>query len=101
MAQLILVGVYAAGPRARARRDRVIDSLAAMLAPGFADNPRAPAVSAEAIAATAYSLMREQLRREGAASLPRRRPARHLRHPGRIRRARGGAGDRQRQAAAR
>ena len=69
MAHLILVGSYAAGPRARARRDRAIDSLAAMLAPGFADNPQAPAVSAEAIAATAYSLMREQLRREGAASL--------------------------------
>jgi len=70
MAQLVLVGVYGAGPRARARRDRVIDSLTAMLAPAFAANPAAPAVSAEAIGATVYGLMREQLRREGAESLP-------------------------------
>ena len=69
MAQLVLVGVYGAGLRALGRRDRVIDSLAAMLAPGFEANPAAPAVSAEAVAATVYALMREQLRREGPASL--------------------------------
>ncbi len=40
MARLTLVGVYAAGPRAHARRDRVLDSLAAMLAPGFAERTR-------------------------------------------------------------
>ncbi|MFL5872259.1 MAG: TetR/AcrR family transcriptional regulator [Solirubrobacterales bacterium] len=70
MAQLVLVGVYGAGPRARGRRDRVIDSLTDMLAPAFAANPAAPAVSAEAVGATVYALMREQLRREGAESLP-------------------------------
>lgn len=64
MASLVLVGVYGAGTRACRRRDHVIDSLAAMLAPGFAANPDAPAVSTEAIAATVYSLMREQLRHE-------------------------------------
>jgi hypothetical protein len=69
MAALALVGVYGAGPRACRRRDRVIDSLAAMLAPGYLENPEAPAISSEAIAATAYSLMREQLRREGPESL--------------------------------
>jgi AcrR family transcriptional regulator len=69
MAQLALVGVYGAGPRARARRDRVIDSLTTMLAPAFAAHPEAPAVSAEAIGATVYALMREQVRREGAESL--------------------------------
>ena len=52
MAELATVGVYGAGPQALARRDRVIDSLAAMLAPGFEENPEAPAVSAEAIGAT-------------------------------------------------
>jgi AcrR family transcriptional regulator len=70
MAHLALVGVYAAGPQARGQRDRVIDALAAMLAPGLAENPGTPEVSAEASAATVYSLMREQLRREGPASLP-------------------------------
>jgi AcrR family transcriptional regulator len=69
MAQLATVGVYGAGPRALARRDRVIDSLAAMLSPGFAENPDAPPISAEAIAATVFALMREQVRHEGAESL--------------------------------
>jgi AcrR family transcriptional regulator len=69
MARLALVGVYGAGARACERRDHVIDSLAEMLAPGFAENPEAPAVSPEAIAATVYSLMREQLRREGPESI--------------------------------
>jgi AcrR family transcriptional regulator len=70
MAELATVGVYAAGPQALARRDRVIDSLAEMLAPGFEENPEAPAVSAEAAGATVYALMREQVRREGPQSLP-------------------------------
>jgi AcrR family transcriptional regulator len=69
MAQLATVGVYGAGPRALARRDRVIYSLAAMLSPGFVENPEAPAISAEAIAGTVYALVREQVRREGAESL--------------------------------
>jgi AcrR family transcriptional regulator len=69
MAELALVGVYGAGPQALARRDRVIDSLAAMLAPGFEENPEAPPVSAEAIGATVYGLMREQVRGEGPESL--------------------------------
>lgn len=70
LAELALVGVYGAGPRALARRDRVIDSLTEMLAPGFEANPEAPAVSGEAAAATVYALMREQVRREGPRSLP-------------------------------
>jgi AcrR family transcriptional regulator len=69
MAHLALIGVYAAGPEALAHRDRVIDSLAAMLGPGFEENPAAPAASKEAIGATVYALMREQLRRGGAESL--------------------------------
>jgi AcrR family transcriptional regulator len=69
MAQLTLVGVYGAGSRACRRRDHVIDSLAAMLAPGFAENPQAPGVAPEAIAATVYALMRWQLRREGPESI--------------------------------
>jgi AcrR family transcriptional regulator len=65
MARLALVDVYGAGTRACRRRDRVIDSLAAMLSPGFKENPEAPAISAEAIAATVYALMRERLRSAG------------------------------------
>jgi AcrR family transcriptional regulator len=69
MAELALVGVYGAGPQALARRDRVIDSLTEMLAPGFEENPAAPSVSAETAGAMVYALMREQLRSEGAQSL--------------------------------
>jgi AcrR family transcriptional regulator len=69
MAQLALVGVYGAGPRALARRDRVIESLTEMLAPAFDENPEAPPVAGEAVAATVYALMGEQVRRAGARSL--------------------------------
>ena len=70
MAQLALVGVYGAGAQACRRRDRVIGSLAEMLiGPGFAENPGAPPISSEAIGATVYALMRDQLRREGSDSL--------------------------------
>lgn len=70
MAELAMVGVHQAGPQALARRDRVIDSLTEMLAPGFEHNPEAPAVSAEAAGASVYALMREQVRREGPQGLP-------------------------------
>ncbi len=96
--QLATVGVYAAGPQALARRDRVIDSLAEMLAPGFEENPAAPKVSAEAIAATVYALMREQVRSEGPREPRRRSPARHLHHPGHLRRPRAGLGGGKRRA---
>jgi AcrR family transcriptional regulator len=69
VARLALVGVYAAGPRAHGRRDRVIGSLEEMLAPAFAERPELPAVAAEAIGATVYGLLREQLRRDGPESL--------------------------------
>ena len=69
LARLATEGIYGAGAEALARRDRVIDSLAAMLAPGFAENPEAPAVSAEAIAATVYALMREQVLSKGPESI--------------------------------
>ena len=97
MAELALVGVYGAGPQALARRDRVIDSLAAMLAPGFEENPSAPAVSAEAIAATVYALMREQVRSAGPREPRRGGAARHLHHPGHLRRPRAGPRGRQRR----
>lgn len=69
MAELALIGVYGAGARALARRDRAIDSLGEMLAPAFVEHPDALAISAEAISATVYALMREQLRTQGAESL--------------------------------
>jgi hypothetical protein len=69
MAELATVGVYGAGPQALARRDRVIESLAEMLAPAFEESPDAPAASAEAAGATVYALIREQVRTEGPGGL--------------------------------
>jgi AcrR family transcriptional regulator len=70
MAHLATVGVYEAGPQALSRRDRVIDSLAEMLGPASQENPAAPAVATEAVAATVYALIRDQLRRKGPQHLP-------------------------------
>lgn len=69
MAQLATAGVFGAGARARGRRDRVIDSLTEMLAPGLVENPQAPALSPEAIGATVYALIWEQVRRGGPEGL--------------------------------
>lgn len=70
LARLATVGAYEAGSQALSRRDRVIDSLAEMLAPAAEENPAAPAVAAEAVAATVYALIREQVRNAGPQSLP-------------------------------
>jgi TetR/AcrR family transcriptional regulator len=69
LAWLATRGINGAGPAALARRDRVIDSLAAMLAPGFEENPAAPALTAEAAAAAGYAVIVQQVRREGPESL--------------------------------
>jgi AcrR family transcriptional regulator len=69
MAELAMVGVYGAGTSALGRRDWVIDSLAEMLAPATEENPKAPAVGAEAATAAVYALMREQVRKEGPQSM--------------------------------
>jgi AcrR family transcriptional regulator len=66
VARMATSGIYGAGPRALSLRDRVIDSLAAMLAPGFEENPGAPALSGEAAAAVTYAMIAEQVRRDPA-----------------------------------
>lgn len=70
LAQLALITVYGAGPQALARRDRVIDTLAEMLAPALEEDRTATRASGEIAAATVYALMREQVLREGPQSLP-------------------------------
>lgn len=69
MARMATVGVYGAGTQALARRDKVIDSLAGMLTPAYEENPDVPPVCSEAIGATVYGLMREQVRAEGPEAL--------------------------------
>lgn len=69
-ARLAVTEVYAAGPRALAQRDRVIDSLLEMLQPGYAENPGTPPVAAEAIGGAIYALLSDQLRCGGPDVLP-------------------------------
>ena len=69
-ASLMTTEVYAVGPKALERRDRIIDSLQGMLAPACKEHPGAPAVAAEAIGGAIYALMRQQLRSGGSGSLP-------------------------------
>ena len=101
MAELALVGVYGAGEEALARRDRVIESLAAMLAPGFAENPDGPAVSAEGDRGDGLRADARAGPRDGRAREPRRGgPARDLRDAGRLHRPRARPGRRQRERSA-
>jgi AcrR family transcriptional regulator len=64
------VEVYTAGPRALEHRDVVMEGLEALLAPGYELAPQVPAVAAEAIGGAIYALVYDQVRRDGAASLP-------------------------------
>lgn len=69
-ARLAVAEVYAAGPRALAQRDRVIDGLLGMLAPGYAERPDIPPVAAEAIGGAVFALLSDQLRSSGADGMP-------------------------------
>lgn len=68
-AQLIAAEVYSVGPEALAQRDRVIDSMSAILVQGYEENPAAPEVATEAIGGAVYALMRERLRDGGRRRL--------------------------------
>lgn len=73
-ARLLTIDVYAAGARALDQRDRLIESLQAMLAPGYSENPQTPKIAAEAIGGAIYALLGEQVRSGGAESLPQSAP---------------------------
>jgi len=63
------VDVYAAGKRAMEQRDRVMESMEALLVPGFERNPDASPIAAEAIGGAIYSMIYDQVRRGGAESM--------------------------------
>jgi hypothetical protein len=69
-ARLAAVEVYAVGPEGLARRDRVIDSMSAMLAPAFTENPSVPRIAGEAIGGAVYALLRNRIRNGGPRRLP-------------------------------
>jgi len=63
------VDVYAAGKRALEQRDRVMESMEALLVPGYERNPDASPIAAEAIGGAIYSMIYDQVRRGGAESM--------------------------------
>jgi AcrR family transcriptional regulator len=69
-ARLAAIDVYSVGPEALARRDRVIDSMSAMLTPAYAENPTVPRIAGEAIGGAVYALFRHRIRNGGPQHLP-------------------------------
>ena len=69
-ARLAAVEVYAVGPEGLARRDRIIDSMSAMLAPAYGENPNVPRIASEAIGGAVYALLRNRIRNDGPRRLP-------------------------------
>jgi AcrR family transcriptional regulator len=70
-----MVEIFAAGARARARRDRTIALFTELVEPGRALEPSVSPVVVEALGGAVYSLMYSQIRRRGADRLPEILPA--------------------------
>jgi AcrR family transcriptional regulator len=64
------VEVYAAGKRALETRDRIMEQLEALLAPGYELAPETPEIAAEAIGGAIYALVYDQVKSKGPESLP-------------------------------
>jgi AcrR family transcriptional regulator len=63
------IDVYAAGRKALEQRDRVMESMEALLIPGYERNPDASPIAAEAIGGAIYSMIYDQIMRGGAESM--------------------------------
>lgn len=63
------VDVYAAGRRALEQRDRVMEGMQALLAPGFERNPDVSPIASEAIGGAIYSMIYDQVKQGGASSM--------------------------------
>lgn len=63
------VDVYAAGKRALEQRDRVMESMEALLVPGYERKPDASPIAGEAIGGAIYSMIYDQIKRGGAESM--------------------------------
>jgi AcrR family transcriptional regulator len=63
------VDVYAAGKRALAQRDQIIEGMEGLLAPGYERRPEVSPIAAEAIGGAIYSMIYRQVKRAGAESM--------------------------------
>jgi AcrR family transcriptional regulator len=73
-ARLGAVEVYAAGERALAQRDQVMEGLEALLAPGYELAPETSPIAAEAIGGAIYSLIHDKILADGPERLPETAP---------------------------
>jgi AcrR family transcriptional regulator len=64
------VEMYAAGKRALETRDRIMEQLEALLAPGYEVAPDTPPIAAEAIGGAIHALAYDQVKAKGPESLP-------------------------------
>ncbi len=72
---MAMVEIFAAGGRARARRDRTVSLFTELVEPARALRPSVSPVVVEALGGAVYSLMYSQIRRNGAQRLPEILPA--------------------------
>jgi AcrR family transcriptional regulator len=63
------VDVYAAGRRALEQRDQVMESMEALLVPGYQLNPGVSPIAAEAIGGAIYSMIYDQVKQSGPESM--------------------------------
>jgi AcrR family transcriptional regulator len=70
LAQLIAVEIFTAGSAAVERRSETLTPLEELIAQGFAHEPEAPQIAAEAITGAILTLIRKRLRDSGPGSLP-------------------------------
>jgi AcrR family transcriptional regulator len=68
--RMAMVEIFAAGPRARARRDRTIELFVSLLEPGRSIAPDLPPIVLEVLGGAIYSLMYRQICNRGAEHLP-------------------------------
>ena len=64
------VEMYAAGKKALQTRDKIMEGLEALLAPGYELAPDTAPIAAEAIGGATYSLIYDQVKAKGPESLP-------------------------------
>jgi AcrR family transcriptional regulator len=74
-AQLRMVAIYGAGPKAITRRDAAgMEMLGTLLGPGFTDSPQNNPIVLEAVIGAIYGALYDRLRAGGAETLPKLAP---------------------------
>jgi hypothetical protein len=70
LARLMMMAVYAAGPKAIERRVEALRPLQELAAEGYQRSPQTPPIVAEVVAGASYTLAYRQIRDKGPRALP-------------------------------